>query len=128
MRKHRSDVQLLVSLCAPLILLPLQAAPRMEWLSANGGGGVEYRWSVGFLHICHTEFRDPVITGTSRIAEISGFIDYDRTTLNGIERNAIQHFDNLRIYGSAIPVGPDVGCEQINDVTISEVKRFPPPL
>ena len=127
LRRHRSDIRLLVSLCAPLILLPLQAAPRMEWLSANGGDGVEYRWSVGFWHVCHTEFRDPSIAGTSRIAEISGVIDYDRTTLNGIERNAIQDF-NLRIYGSGTSVGPDVGCEQINDVTIRETKRFSSPL
>ncbi len=127
MRKHRSDIRLLLSLCAPLILLPLQASPRMEWLSANGGGGVEYRWSVGFWHVCHTEFRDPAIAGTSRIAAISGFIDYDRTTLNGIERNVIQDF-NLKIYGSETPVGPDVGCEKINDVTIRETKRFSPPL
>ena len=127
MRKHRSDIRLLVSLCAPLILLPLQAAPSMEWLSANGGGGVEYRWSIGFWHVCHTEFRDPAIAGTSRIAEVSGVINYDRTTLNGIERNTIQDF-NLRIYGSGTSVGPDVGCEQINDVTIRETKRFSPPL
>jgi hypothetical protein len=126
-RKHRSDIRLLVSLCAPLILLPLQAAPRMEWLSANGGDGVEYRWSVGFWHICHSEFRDPAIAGTSKVAEISGVIDYDRTTLNGIERNTIQDF-HLRIYGSETSVGPDVGCEQINDVTVLQTKRFSPPL
>jgi hypothetical protein len=127
MRKHRSNIRLLVSLCAPLILLPLQAAPRMDWLSPNGGGGVEYRWSIGFWHVCHTEFRDPAIAGTSWIAEISGVINNDRTTLNGIERRAIQDF-NLRIYGSGTSVGPDVGCEQINDVTIRETKRFSPPL
>jgi hypothetical protein len=127
MRKHRSDLRLLVSLCAPLILLPLQAAPTMEWLSANGGGGVEYRWNIGLWHVCHTEFRDPAIAGSSRIAEVSGVIDYDRTTLNGIERNTIQGF-NLRIYGSGTTVGPDVGCEQVNDVAIREMKRLSPPL
>lgn len=127
MRKHRSDNRLLVSLCAPLILLPLQAAPTMEWLSAKGGSGVEYRWSIGFWHVCHTEFRDTVIAGTSRIAAFSGVINYDRTTLDGIEHNAIQDF-NLRIYGSGTSVGPDVGCDQINDVTIRETKRFSPPL
>ena len=127
MRKHRSDIRLLVSLCAPLILLPLQAAPTMEWLSANGGGGVEYRWNIGLWHVCHTEFRDPAIAGSSRIAEVSGVIDYDRTTLNGIERNTIQNF-NLRIYGSGTSAGPDVGCEQINDVAIREMKRLSPPL
>ena len=109
------------------MLLPLQAAPRMEWLSVNGGDGVEYRWSVGFWHVCHTEFRDPVIAGTSRIAEISGVIDYDRTTLSGIERDAAQDF-TLRIFGSGTSVGPDVGCEQINEVTIRKTKRFSPPL
>jgi len=122
-----SGVRLLVSLCVPLILFSLQAAPRSEWLSANGGSGVEFRWSIGFWHTCHTEFRDPVIAGTFRIAEISGVIDYDRTTLNGIERNAIQHF-NLTIHGSETSVGPDVACQQVNDVTIREIKRFPPPL
>ena len=127
LRKHRSDIRLLISLCAALMLLPLQAAPRMEWLSVNGGDGVEYRWSVGFWHVCHTEFRDPVIAGTSRIAEITGVIEYDRTTLNGIERDAAQDF-NLRIYGSGTSVGPDVGCEQINEVTIRKTKRFSPPL
>ena len=100
---------------------------QVEWLSANGGGGVEYRWNIGLWHVCHTEFRDPAIAGSSRIAEVSGVIDYDRTTLNGIERNTIQNF-NLRIYGSGTSVGPDVGCEQINDVAIREMKRLSPPL
>jgi hypothetical protein len=98
----------------------------MEWLSANGRGGVEYRWSIGFWHVCHTEFRDPAITGTSRTAEISGVINYDRTTLNGIERNALQSF-NLTLYDFGSSIGPDVGCQQINDVTIRELKRFFPP-
>jgi hypothetical protein len=97
----------------------------MGWLSANGGAGVEYRWSLGFWHVCHTEFRDPALAGTSRIAEISGVIDYDCTTLSGIERNANQDF-NLRIYGSETSVGPDAGCERINDVTIRVTKRFSP--
>ena len=127
MRKRMSYIRLLISTCVPLCLLPIQAASPYEWHSATGGGGVEYRWNIGFWHVCHSEFRDPAIAGTSRIAEISGAINYDRTTLNGIERNAIQDF-NLRIYGSGTPVGPDVGCEQINDVTIRETKRFSPPL
>ena len=99
----------------------------MEWLNVKGGGGVEYRCSIGFWHVCHTEFRDAVIAGTSRITAISGVINYHRTTLNGIEPNASQDF-NLRIYGSGTSVGPDVGCDKINDVTIRETKRFSPPL
>jgi hypothetical protein len=70
-RKHRSGIRLLVSLCTPLMLFPLQAAPWNEWLSANGGSGVEYRWIIGLLHACHTEFRDPVIAGTDKATEIS---------------------------------------------------------
>ena len=127
MRKYRSCIRLLVSLCVPLVLFPLQAAPWNEWLSANGGSGVEYRWIIGLSHACHTEFRDPVIAGTYKVAEIKGFIDFDRTTLNGIERHAIQDFI-LTIHGSETSVGPDVACEQVNDVTIRELKRFSPPL
>jgi len=120
-------IRLLVSLCVPLSLFPLQAASPDEWHSATGGGGVEYRWSAGFLGACHIEFRDPATVGTSQNTEISGVINYDRRTLEGIERNALQSF-NLTIYGLGSSVGPDVGCQQINDVTIRELKRFSPPL
>src|SRR5260221_14562017 len=116
MRKHRSDIRLLASLCAPLILLPLQAAPSMEWLSASGGGGVEYRWNIGLWHVCHTEFRDPAIAGTSRVAEASGVSDYDPATHKGIERNTVQNV-NLRIDGPGTPAVPDVGCGPIHDRT-----------
>jgi hypothetical protein len=127
MRKRMSYLRLLISLCAPLSLLPLQAAAPDEWHSAAGGGGVEYRWTVGFLRACHIEFRDSTIKGTSRHTEISGVIDYDRTTFNGVERNALQSF-NLTIFGLGTSAGPDVGCQQINDVTIRELKRISPPL
>jgi len=127
MRKRMSYIRLLISICAPLCLLPLQAASPYEWHSATGGGGVEYRWSAGFLGACHIEFRDSATVGASRNTEISGVINYDRTTLDGIEHNALQSF-NLTIYGFGSSVGPDVGCQQINDVTIRELKRFYPPL
>jgi hypothetical protein len=127
MRKRMSYLRLLISLCAPLSLLPLQAAVPDKWHSATGGGGVEYRWTVGFWKTCHIEFRDSTIKGTSRNTEISGVIDYDRTTLNGVERNALQSF-NLTIFSLGTSAGPDVGCQQINDVTIRELKRISPPL
>lgn len=128
MRKRMpSCLRLLISLCVPLSLLPLQAAAPDEWHSAAGGGGVEYRWTVGFWRTCHIEFRDSTIKGTSRNTEISGVIDYDRTTLNGVERNALQSF-NLTIFDVGTSAGPDVGCEQINEVTIYGLKRSSPPL
>ena len=128
MRKRLpSCLRLLISLCLPLSLLPLQAAAPDEWHSAAGGGGVEYRWTVGFWGTCHIEFRDSTLKGTSRNTEINGVIDYDRTTLNGVERNALQSFD-LTIFDVGTSAGPDVGCEQINEVTIYELKRSSPPL
>jgi len=127
MRKRMSYIRLLISICVPLSLLPLQAASPYVWHSATGGGGVEYRWNAGFLGACHIEFRDSATVGASRNTQISGDIIYDRTTLEGIERNAPHSF-SLTIYGFGSSVGPDVGCQQINDVTIRELKRFFPPL
>ena len=126
MRKRLSCIRLVISLCVPLSLVPLQAASPDEWHSASGGGGVEYRWTVGFWRVCHIEFRDSATVGTSRNTKVSGIINYDRTTLNGIEHNALQSF-NLTLYGFGPSVGPDVGCQQINDVTIRELKRYFPP-
>ena len=127
MRKRMSYIRLLISICVPLCLLPIQAASPYEWHSATGGGGVEYRWNFGFEGSCHIEFRDSAKVGASRNTQINGDIVYDRTTLEGIERNALQSF-SLTIYGFGSSVGPDVGCQQINDVTIRELKRFFPPL
>src|ERR1700719_17846 len=122
MRKRTSYIRLLISFCVPLSLLPLEAASADEWHGATGGGGVEYRWRAGFLGACHIEFRDSATVGTSRNTEISGVINYDRTTLEGVERNALQSF-NLTLYDFGSSIGPDVGCQQINDVTIRELKR-----
>jgi hypothetical protein len=127
MRTRMPSIRLLISICVPLCLLPLQAASPNVWHSATGGGGVEYRWRAGFLGACHIEFRDSATVGASRNTEISGDIIYDRTTLEGIERNALHSF-TLTIYGFGSTVGPDVGCQQINDITIRELKRFFPPL
>ncbi len=115
------------SLGALLSLLPLQAAVPDEWHRAGGGDGVEYRWTTGFWNTCHIEFRDSAIKGTSRNREISGEIDYDRTTLNGVERNTLQSF-HLTIFDVGTSAGPDVGCERINEVTIQKLKRSSPPL
>ena len=87
---------------------------------------MEYRCTVGFWSVCHIEFRDSATVGASRNTEISGIINYDRTTLSGIERNALQSF-NWTLYGFGSSVGPDVGCQPINDVTIRELKRYFPP-
>src|SRR5450755_4501529 len=81
-----------ISLGALLSLVPLRAAVADEWHLASGGDGVEYRWTAGFWNTCHIEFRDSTIKGTSRNTEISGVIDYDHLTLNGVERNALQSF------------------------------------
>ncbi len=95
-RRWGNDVpwtlRLLIRLCAAVSVLPLQAAMPDEWHRAEGGDGVEYRWTMGFWNTCHIEFRDSAIKGTSRNTEISGEIDYDRTTLNGVERNTLQSF------------------------------------
>ena len=126
MRKRPSSyLWLLISLCASLSVLPLQAAAPDEWHRADGGDGVEYRWTAGFWGTCHIEFRDSTIKGTSRNTEISGVIDYDHPTLNGVERNALQSF-TLTVSGLGTSVGPDVGCEQIHEITIHELKRSSP--
>lgn len=126
MTKRMSCIRLLITLCAPLSFLPVEAASPDEWHGATGGGGVEYRWRAGFLGACHIEFRDSATVGTSRNTEISGVINYDRTALDGIVHNALQSF-SLTLYGFGSSVGPDVGCQQINDVTIRELRRFFPP-
>ncbi|HSR06376.1 MAG TPA: hypothetical protein VLM42_04440, partial [Bryobacteraceae bacterium] len=114
-----------ISLGALLSLIPLQAAAPDEWHHAEGGDGVEYRWTMGFWQTCHIEFRDSALKGTSRNTEIGGDIDYDRTTLNGVERNALQPFQ-LKIFDAGTAAGPYVGCERINEVTIQELKRSSP--
>lgn len=121
------SLRVAISLGALLSLLPLEAAVPDEWHPAGGGDGVEYRWTAGFWNTCHIEFRDSTIKGTSRSTEISGVIDYDHPTLNGVERNTLQSFD-LTILDVGTSAGPDVGCEKINEVTIHQVKRSSPPL
>ena len=120
-------LRLLISLCAAVSVLTLQAATADEWHRADGRDGVEYRWTVGFWRTCHIEFRDSALKGTSRNTEISGEIDYDHTTLNGVERNALQSF-HLTIFDAGTSAGPDVGCEQIHEIRIHEVKRSSSPL
>jgi hypothetical protein len=122
MRKRLSSVRLLISLCALLGPVPLQASSPDKWHHAAGGRGVEYRWSAGFWGACHIEFRDSAIAGTSASTEIAGDISYDHPSLNGIEHDALQSF-NLRIYGYGSAIGPDVACQPINDVIIHELKR-----
>lgn len=124
---HISYTCFLVSLCIPLSVASLRAAPPDEWHAAAGGGGVEYRWTHGFEGSCHIEFRDPAIKGTSRSTVINGTIIYDKTSLNGIEHDTIQSFF-LTIDGHDTTTGPDVYCRQINGVTIVEFKRSDPPL
>jgi hypothetical protein len=130
-RRWGNDVALYlrvaISLGALLSLLPLRAAVADKWHRAGGGDGVEYRWTAGFWNTCHIEFRDLAIKGTSRNTEISGVIDYDHLTLNGVERNTLQSFA-LTIFDVGTSAGPDVGCERINEVAIQEVKRSSPPL
>ncbi len=116
-----------ISLGALVSLLPLRAAAADEWHLARGRDGVEYRWAVGFWNTCHIEFRDSTIKGTSRNTVISGVIDYDHITLNGVERNTLQSF-GLTIFDVGTTAGPDVGCERINEVTIQELKRSSPTL
>ena len=115
---------LAISLGALLSLVPLEAAAPDEWHDAGGGDGVEYRWTAGFWGTCHIEFRDSTIKGTSWSSEISGAIDYDHTTLNGVERNTLQSF-HLTIFDGGTSAGPDVGCERINEVAIQEIRRSP---
>ena len=86
---------------------------------------MEYRWSHGFEGSCHIEFRDSPIKGTSWSTEINGVFSYDQTLINGIERNVLQSFI-LRLDGYGSQFGPDVQCQQINDVTIREIKRSKP--
>ena len=116
----RAGSGLLISLCA-LSLLPLQATSPDEWHRAANGSGVEYRWTAGIFG-CNTEFRDSATANTSRTTEITGVIDYERPLFNGIEHNALYTFQ-LTVYGFGSSVGPDVGCQQINNVTIQELKR-----
>ena len=122
MRNSTSYVCIPISVCALLSLLPLRAASPDEWHSSTGAGGVEYRWNHGFEGSCHIEFRDSALKGTSQTTEIIGVFSYDLTSLNGIERNVLQSF-NLRLNGYGSSVGPDVYCQQINDVTITASKR-----
>lgn len=114
----------LVWLCALWGPLWLQAVTPDDWRSAPGGSGVEYRWSHGFEGACHLEFRDPTITGTSLSTEITGVINYDRTSLDGVERNALQPFHVRITAGFGNSNGPDVYCQQINDLVIQELRRF----
>lgn len=116
-----------ISLGALVSLVPLRASVADEWHPAAGGDGVEYRWTAGFWNTCHIEFRDAAIKGTGRNTEISGVIDYDHITLNGVERNTLQSF-GLTIYDSGTGIGPDVACERINEIAIQELKRSSPPL
>jgi len=81
----------------------------------------EVAWNIAGAAV-FGEFRDSAIAGTPGSTEIASDINYDHPSLNGIEHDALQSF-NLRIYGYGSSVGPDVGCQPINDVTIHELKR-----